>query len=507
MIPQTWPSKIGTQLEFKNTVYAISLLSDVTGLQRWVDYIPVQFNPTPDNLNSYGANDALLVSEETGTVWVDYIPVFEEGTVAWSTDNNGYIPIHIGSPIINFDFAGVKALDPRITFTRASTATYFDANGVMRTASNNEPRFDHNPVTGESLGLLIEEQRTNLLTYSEQFDNAAWNKTRSSITANSIAAPDGTLTADKFVENTDNDIHYIRISTTNGNATYTFAIYVKAAERTNVRIDLSDNTTGVVAGWFNLALGTITNSLASGSWTAPSATITPVGDGWYRCSVTGTRGAGTATVGQVFTISSGTTTSYLGDGTSGLYIWGAQLEAGAFPTSYIKTEGSQVTRAADSALMTGTNFSSWYNALEGTLFTWANSNVVYDGTNRFPTILEISDGTNNEVLRIYERRLVSNDNDLIFAVRDGNVVQAQLQLNTSDTNVGQFYKIAASYKLNDFAGSFDGNTVVTDLSGTIPTVTQASLGSGITGHLNGHIKRIAYYPRRLADAQLAAITS
>lgn len=105
MIPQTWPSKVETQLvlnedeevvdEYKYTVYAISLLLDVSGLQRWVDYIPVQFNTTPTNLNSYGTNDALLVSEETGTAWIDYIPVFEEGTVAWSSNNNGYIPIHI----------------------------------------------------------------------------------------------------------------------------------------------------------------------------------------------------------------------------------------------------------------------------------------------------------------------------------------------------------------------------------------------------------------------------
>lgn len=105
MIPQTWPSKVVTELildeeeevvdEFKYTVYSISLLEDIDGLERWIDYIPVQFVSSPDNLNSYGENDALLVSEETGEAWIDYIPVFEEGDVVWSANNDGYIPIHI----------------------------------------------------------------------------------------------------------------------------------------------------------------------------------------------------------------------------------------------------------------------------------------------------------------------------------------------------------------------------------------------------------------------------
>ena len=106
-------------------------------------------------------------------------------------------------PTLDLAFAATKALDPRITFTRASTGTYVGSNGTLRTAGINEARFDHSPLTLESLGLLVEEARTNLLLRSEEFDNASWTKTRSSVTANAITAPDRTLTGDKLIDSTD----------------------------------------------------------------------------------------------------------------------------------------------------------------------------------------------------------------------------------------------------------------------------------------------------------------
>ena len=106
---------------------------------------------------------------------------------------------NIPTAALNLNFT-TGTLDSRITFTRSTTGSYYNSAGVLSTAAINAPRFDYDPVTLESVGLLIEESRTNLLTYSEQFDNAVWTKSNASITANAIIAPDGTLTADKLVE-------------------------------------------------------------------------------------------------------------------------------------------------------------------------------------------------------------------------------------------------------------------------------------------------------------------
>ena len=142
-------------------------------------------------------------------------------------------------PTLNLDFAKTKALDPRITFTRASTATFVGSNGLIQTAASGAPRFDHNPATGESLGLLVEGARTNLLLRSEEFDNAYWGKTRSSVTANATTSPAGTLTADKLIEDTTaSNSHQLVVSPVTASGIYTCSVYAKAAERTQAAIRL-----------------------------------------------------------------------------------------------------------------------------------------------------------------------------------------------------------------------------------------------------------------------------
>jgi hypothetical protein len=247
-------------------------------------------------------------------------------------------------PSLLLDFANSKFLDQGITFTRSSAATYIGYDGLLKIAASSEPRFDHDPITGESLGLLIEEQRTNLFTYSENFDNAAWVKGNSTIIANAAIAPDGTLTADKHTEDTNNSAHslvYV-FSAVSGN-TYTASYYMKSGERTEILIgfDPSLGFSTYQYGRFNLVTGVATTFLGS-----PILSITAVGNGWYRCSVTATA-TGTGNNAQVSTqIHNGATNVYTGNGTSGLYIWGAQLEQGAFPTSYTPSADSFTSRAS-----------------------------------------------------------------------------------------------------------------------------------------------------------------
>ena len=168
--------------------------------------------------------------------------------------------------------------------------------------------------------------RYNLLTYTEQFDNAAWLKTNATVTANAVLAPDGTLTGDKLVENTSNAGHDVRQSGTIS-GTNTFSVYLKAAERTWALIQVG----GTIAGfaYVNLttgAIGTVT--------TGCTATAISVGNGWWRCSVTGVSASTSATVAGVYLALNDSSFQYTGDGTSGIYLWGAQLEIGSVATTY-----------------------------------------------------------------------------------------------------------------------------------------------------------------------------
>jgi hypothetical protein len=383
-------------------------------------------------------------------------------------------------------------------YTATTTQPITNYIPVLQTAAANVARFDHNPTTGESLGLLIEEQRTNLLTYSEQFDNAAWTKTRSSITANTIVAPDGTLTGDKMVEDTtaSNTHQVFQPVSFTASTTYTASVFVKAAERTQIGFR-SGNAAFTTPPNILFDLASLTVTVLAGS---VSGTINSVGNGWYRCSATVTANS-TASDNCIWNLGAGGTNIYTGDGYSGIYIWGAQLEAGAFPTSYIATTSASVTRTIDAASMTGTNFSGWYRQDQGTLMANASGAV---STTYQVRVLSVNDGTANNRADI---SLNATSGVSLFTVTTGGVSQAQLigAAVTSSTT----FNYAGAYSANDFAGSLNGATVQTDTSGTVPPVTQMSLGGwpGVSGNLNGHIKRIAYYPQRLTNAQLQALTS
>jgi hypothetical protein len=174
------------------------------------------------------------------------------------------------------------------------------------------------------------------------------------------------LTGDKLVETTETGVHQVLQSVTcTSGVTYTYSCYVKAAERTFATITLASTAFSTTQILVNISA----KSISTNSGTPVASSISDVGGGWLRVTVTQTATATGNGNGQTGVYKG--TTSYTGDGYSGIYIWGAQLEEGAFPTSYIPTVASQVTRAADAPSMTGTNFSSWYNQNEGSLYVEA----------------------------------------------------------------------------------------------------------------------------------------
>jgi len=228
-----------------------------------------------------------------------------------------------------------------LTWTRASTALRTNSSGLLESMGSGVPRLSY--MYGSCPALLLEPQRTNNILRSEEFDNSYWFKSGISVTANSTTAPDGNTTADLIIENNLPGAHYIfRTGLGLASGTYTITVYAKAKERSKLLV-FSSGTSSKGYG-FDLANGT--TSAVTGVTAADSFSITSVGNGWYRCQIG--ISSSTITIIEIYTLTSFSSFSYTGDGTSGLYLWGAQLELGAYPTTYIPTTTASATRIADS---------------------------------------------------------------------------------------------------------------------------------------------------------------
>ena len=358
-------------------------------------------------------------------------------------------------------------------------------------AINSAPRFDHNPTTGESLGLLVEEARTNLILWSEDFSNATWSKTSLTITANESTAPDGTTTADLWT-NTASPGTLSQSYTKDTTArTYTSSLWIKGT-LTQLTVSLDDGTTanrGRVQ--YNLSTNVVGSIFNEGTFTNTSGTLTVFPDGWVRVTITTTTSTGTTLRLRPFFSGTGSIAR----------IWGAQLEEGAFATSYIPTTTATVTRAADVASITGSNFSSFYNQTEGTVFAEVAVAQPSTGGNQF--VFRFSDNTfsNAIAVNIPGGAQLSTASGGTF---DGSASSvASLVANVSA-------KIGATYASNNLGLSLNVATVVADTTATIPTaLNRADIGSDHIGANRikaGTIKRLTYWPTRLSNTVLQQIT-
>jgi hypothetical protein len=405
---------------------------------------------------------------------------------AASADNTSFYTGVTGAEAI---FIWGAQLEP-VTY-QTTPSTYV----ATTTAAYYGPRFDYDPVTLAAKGLLIEEQRTNLLTYSEQFDNAIWVKGGVTVSVNATTSPDGTATADKIVEDTSTGNHNVFNGGAGAAGAHTMSVFAKPAGRDWIIVRIEGIDT-----WFNVASGTI-GTIGVGI----TASIAPAANGFYRCTITKTLAGATACTYRLAT--GNNISSYTGDGTSGIFLYGAQLEAGAFATSYIPTVASQVTRSADVATMTGTNFSSWYNQSEGTFVAdfdvLVSANAVAPGH----VLAATTASTQNNINRIWMWN--GTPGVLRNTVNSGGVNSAELTGPTTVANT--IFKVAAAYRVNDYAFATNGGAVATDTSGAVP-VGLTLLGIGQRGdtaleNLNGHIRQIAYYNTRLPNATLQALSA
>lgn len=366
--------------------------------------------------------------------------------------------------------------------TGSSAKEYFPTTDRL-----NVPRLDYTNSTCPSI--LVEPQRTNLLSYSEQFDNVSWIKSNSSITANATTAPDGTLTADKLVENSSNANHLVQKAVVASNAVYTFSVFAKKSERNWVVLRGVNASFQNVKAWFNIDAGTI-GTLENGA----TAKITNVGNGWYKLEMT----IPSFSTGFEFRVSTSTgnnVDSYTGDGTSGLFIWGAQLEAGSYATSYIPTVASSVTRNADFISKTG--ISSLIGQTEGVMYFDLKSIA----NNDFKR-LSINGGSYvNSIFFDFD-----NSNNLYLKVFNGGSAVATLL--ASGVNIANRNKIAIAYKNNDFSFYVNGTQVASQSSGSVPSgLANYEFSLGGNEKFIGNINASALWKTRLSNTELATLTT
>jgi len=397
---------------------------------------------------------------------------------------------------LNLQFATDKTLTarkgPTPTFTRASTATFVGSDGLIQSAAVNAARFDHDPVTLASRGLLIEESRTNLILQSEDF-GTSWSTVNSTVSVNTATSPNGLVTADKLIVNLLSVAGRLSQNTTL-TGSHTFSAFLKASEWSWAFITPSAAVGGV---WFNLSNGTIGTQQ-----TGCVGSIVSYGNGWYRCSVTLT-GTGVASTTRI-TPTNADNANTAGDGTSGIFAWGAQLEAGSFPTSYIPTTTASVVRSADLCSISGSNFTGFWNQSAGTLVETFEASP-----NTNTTYVSASNGN------IVQNSLhLDNDTGLMRAVYySGSAIVATLDLGAVGT-VGTVNTIATAYSVNDFAASRNGGTVVTDTSGAVPaSLSQINIGTDersqtpTSFYSNRCIKSLRYYKKRLVNAKLQTLST
>ena len=417
-------------------------------------------------------------------------------TTAYGTDNRAIRDISNGSTIYTWGFQ-IENRSLATSYTPTTTTAVANYIPQLMTASINQPRLDYDPITRNPNGLLIEQASTNLAIQSQFV--TSWSVPRMSIASNYVVAPDGTTTGAFLIEDTNNNSHYVYQNVPSGGTAagyYTFSVYLKYAGRYAI-VDLSNNISGGAYYYIDLTTGTITQPLAvsSSAWTLPTSTVTAVGNGWYRCSITALKDSTGVASPIIYTAntSSGTEApAYTGTGYLGVYAWGAQVEFNAFASSYIPTQASQVTRALDFPSISS---SSFLNIGQGTWY----GNVSQCGANS---------GSKSILGSNLQNFIVYSNGTALTTTADG--VNYANYSGTVPVNLP--FKFAFTYSTAGVFACFNGNIIVSTVySPTATTSFQYTttiypLGTASGANNNGWIRKLTYYPIAVSNSELQEIT-
>jgi len=403
--------------------------------------------------------------EDAGNGWFRCSTTF---TASSGTVKAFYVGDNDNNSVVT-DSGGIYVWGPQLE--EGTTASDFVEN------TTGSPKF----ITGATYGprvpmILVEPSATNLLTYSEDFSQ--WNQTRCSL-GEQIEAPDGSITGYKIIPNTESAKH--EISTTTGAYTdATVSVFAKAGEQSRLQITKS-------------LWGTTDFDLLAGTVTSGTGTIEDVGNGWFRCTASYVASPSQSSIFIIVANDAGNVI-YEGDGVSGLYLWGAQVEAGSVATSYIPTSGSTVTRQADDLVISGSDFTDFYNQSEGTVYIELTSKD--DGRNSYPVYF-----TQNGAGFAYRNNgtwAIQKDGIPIMYLAswaNGGFVSNSL-ITLGSYTAGDLTRVSVSYDSNSYEGSKDGASVATSTPTTMATtlVDRLYVGGSADFQNSSRIKRLIYWP-------------
>jgi hypothetical protein len=329
--------------------------------------------------------------------------------------------------------------------------------------------------------------------YSEQI-NAAPNVVESSTyTANAYTSPDGTQNAAQFTETTANDRHGFYQYATISSQAYTASVFTKQTGRRYIAFT-TDATGSQRSSFFDLQTKSV---LTSG--TGHTCSVQDYGNGWLRLIVSLNASSGSRYFiwgGSIDGIGIG----YVGSTSLSQTFWGNQLEAGAYATSYVKTEAAAVTRLREAVQKT--SISSLIGQTEGVLFAEFSFNGAAN-SGIYEVIISVNDGTSNNRIDLIKNNTTA---ELYVFVINGGVIQVN-SAGIAGTNISGRHKVALAYKLNDYVCYFDGVAVHTDTTATVPAVGILDIGVDNTNTITGTISQALLFKTRLTNAQLAELTT
>lgn len=535
------------------TVAGISMNIVDAGTEYGKNYVDIRVNGTASSANtiSLGFEDTTIIPAINGTVFnmSGYYRLIAGSGATFSTiqqvlhqrDGSG---VHISTVTTGTDrkagiLSTLRRFSDTITVSSSSTvyvrpALYFNfANGAVLdiTIRVYAPQLEYGNTThnwiatsGSSAsewqprGLLQESGSTNMAPRSQELDNTgSWSLVGSaSITANSTVAPDGTTTADTYVEAGSTSAITKLGTQTITTGQYCFSGYFKRTNSDWIMLTISSNNTPArgIRGWFNIANGYVGGTAVVGTgWftTSQTLTITNCGNGWYRCSIS-TSNTSDTSIGYQFQTASAnlaTTRNDIGSGEgvgSSVIGWGMQLESRSYPTSYIPTVGSSVTRSRDVLYLLNLN-NIHYNYSEGTL-VFAFETMFISTDTAAKGILSIDNSTGSDRHILYK---TASSSSVRVEMENGGNNQMRNTTATSFNQLG-LNKAGYGYKLNDSMGCLNAGTAVTDATCTPSPITQGidrirmgETTGGTTSFM--WLKGLLYYPRKLQNTEIQALTS
>ena len=412
-------------------------------------------------------------------------------------------PVH--KPSLDLNFARVKKLDTRFTFRRSGPASYVDENGYVKIVGANMPRFDHDPVTRESKGLLAEQDAANWIKYGTNLTQTGWgaNNVTHTIAATEVAPDGNTGSVSEQKENTNNSYHasYIDMSIpmTSGQY-YTVSTWLKKGPNYRTNLNGGNYQLYCSRGTGSVAYVTINSdfdALSSHSNTT-ARSLTKYRNGWIRVTYSFQSNQNSSNTMPHWLLGNGG--SYAGDGANSVYIWGCQFESMRFPTSYIPTYGSVVYRGADVVTLDRTELTDVFNTVEGTSVVYAH--MPNNSGSAGMAAYAFKNSSDSNVHLGFSRD--SGSDPAYHYYHDGS----NSGYSRASATTNNLYKGALSFKTGDLDSYVNGSLNSNTTTFTMPTIDNLRIG-GTTGpnYLGGHVARFMYYPVKLTNNQLATLTS